>query len=337
MRAAVFHPPRNFRIEDVPEPEITPDSVIIKVNTCGICGSDLHFYDRGRGDGAIMGHEFSGDVVAVGNNIKGVKKGDRATAMSGRGCGECRWCKQGNIVHCKKLILMGYGIPGAFAEYVAVPSFEIGRNAAILPDKLTYQDGATAEPLSVALYAADQTQPQPGDTVVVLGLGIIGLFLIQILKARGISRIITSGRRATRLQLAKECGADVVVDAAREDITGIVGNMTGGDGADIVFDCAGSPATFEQSLKMVHRGGRINVVGLYMQPVTWNPSAIVSGDITIIGCGLKWDLPGAVDLLKSGKVNTRGLVTHEFPLEKIKEAFATQMSNQDAIKVLVKP
>jgi L-iditol 2-dehydrogenase len=122
-----------------------------------------------------------------------------------------------------------------------------------------------------------------------------------------------------------------------KDVVPLVNELTNGKGADIVFECAGSPATYQQALDMVHRGGKIDVVGLYEQPVNWNPSSIVSKDITLVGCGLKWDIPGAVRLLGDGKVDTRTMITHEFPLEKIKEAFETQLKDPQAIKVLLKP
>ena len=337
MKAAVFHSAHNITIEDVPYPRLEPDGVIIKVNTSGICGSDLHVYRHGRRDGMIMGHEFSGDIVEIGADVTGVEKGDRVVAISGRGCGQCYWCQQGQFIRCPKLVFIGYGFPGAFAEYISVPLFKLDLYAAKLPDTLTYEEGATAEPLSVALYAVKQVQPQPEDTVVIIGLGIIGLCIIQILKAMGVNQIMVSGRRAKRLQLAKESGATMVVDAAKEDIVPIVKELNSGKGADIVFDCAGSSTTYQQSIQMVHRGGKVNLVGLYQEPINWNPSFIVSNDITLIGCGLRWDLPGAVDLLQSGTVNTKPLITHEFPLDKTKEAFDTQLEAQDAIKVLVKP
>ena len=220
---------------------------------------------------------------------------------------------------------------------MSVPLFKLGLYAAKLPDTLTYEEGATAEPLSVALYAVRQVQPQPEDTVVVIGLGIIGLCILQILKTMGVKQVLVSGRRAKRLQLAKDSGANVVVDAAREDIVPIVSEATSGKRADVVFECAGSSDTFQQAIQIVHRGGKVDLVGLYQKPITWNPSYIVSNDITLIGCGLRWDLPGAVDLLQSGKVDTKPLITHEFPLEKTKEAFDTQLEAEDAIKVLVKP
>ncbi|MEE8412955.1 MAG: alcohol dehydrogenase catalytic domain-containing protein, partial [Dehalococcoidales bacterium] len=328
---------QDIRIEDVPEPTVEKDGVIIKVHSCGICGSDLHSYKRGHRPKMTPGHEFGGEVVEVGPNVKDVKIGDRVAVMSGRGCGECYWCQRGDWIRCSKMALLGIGMPGAFAEYVSVPNFSMGLYATRLPESVSFQQGATAEPLSVALHAVNQVQPQPGDTAVVIGLGIIGLCIVQILKSMGVSRIIASGRRAKRLQLAKEGGADVVIDAAAEDALPVVAEISEGKGADVVFEVAGTTDTFQQSLKMVHRGGKIDIVGLYQEPITWNPSFIVSNDITIFGCGLRFDLPGAVELLESGKVDTRPLVTHQFPLEKVKEAFATQAGVAEAIKVLVNP
>jgi 2-desacetyl-2-hydroxyethyl bacteriochlorophyllide A dehydrogenase len=335
LRAAVFHTPQQFRIEEVPYPRLEPDGVIVKVKDCGICGSDLHFFNRWRQDGAIRGHEFSGDIVDIGAEVTGVKKGDRVVAASGRGCGTCYWCRQGQYIHCSQLKFVGVGIQGAFAEYVSIPAFSLDQYAARLPDPLTYEEGATAEPLAVAWYAVSQVNPQPEDTVVVIGLGIIGLFIIQILRSMGVKQIIASGRREKRLHLAKEGGASIVVDAAREDIVPVVKGLNSNKGADIVFECAGTPATFEQSLKIAHRGGKIDVVALYEEPVTWNPGFIASNDLTLIGCGLRWDLPGAVRLMKQGKVNAQSLITHYFPLEKIQEAFEIQQRDKDAVKVIL--
>jgi 2-desacetyl-2-hydroxyethyl bacteriochlorophyllide A dehydrogenase len=337
LKAAVFHKAHDITIEDVPYPTLDPDGVIIKVNTCGICGSDLHMYRHGGRDGTIMGHELSGDIVEIGTDVTGVEKGDRVVAISGRGCGECYWCQRGQFIRCSKLAFIGYGFPGAFAEYISIPLFKLGLYAEKLPDTLTYEEGATAEPLSVAWYAVTQMQPQPEDEVVVVGLGIIGICIIKILKSMGFTRITASGRRAKRLKLAEESGAKVVVDAAKEDIVPVVEKATSGKGADIVFECAGSTDTFHQALRMVHRGGRINLVGLYQEQITWSPTFIVGNDITLVGCGLRWDLPGAIDLMKSGKVDTKPLITHVLPLDKTKEAFDIQLSAEDAIKVLVKP
>ena len=337
MKAAVFHTPHEFRIEQVPYPVLEPDSVIVKVKACGICGSDLHFYNRWGKEGTILGHEFSGDVTEVGAGVKGVVPGDRVVAMSGRGCGECYWCQRGEFIRCSKLRLLSYAFPGAFAEYVLVPNFRLGSFAALLPDWISYEEGATAEPLSVALYAVEQVEPRRDDVVVVIGLGIIGIFIIQILKSLGVEHIVASGRRPTRLDLARRAGAGLVVDAAKEDVTSALKAEYGSRGADVVFECAGTAGTFDQAVQMVHRGGKIDLVGLYEKPLAnWNPGTLVSNDLNLYGCGLRWKLQGAVDLLKNGSARAQPLVTHTFPLEEIKKAFETQIQDPGAVKVLVK-
>ncbi len=337
MKAAVFNGKGDFNIQEIPYPHLEPEGVIVKVRAAGICGSDLHAYRRGGPEGWIMGHEFSGDIVAIGDGVTGIKIGDRVTAMSGRGCGKCAFCDKGDLVHCSKLRLLGYGIPGAFAEFVSIPVFNFGVYSAALPSNMSYETGATAEPVSVALYAVNQIQPEPDDTVVIIGLGIIGICLIPILKSLGVTKIIASGHRIRRLKMARDNGAKLVLDAETDDICVAVNQFTQGQGADIVFECAGSPASFQQALNICHRGAKINLVGLYEQLVTWNPGSIVSRDITLIGCGLKWDLPGAVKLMEKGIVDTQPLITHEFSLENVKEAFETQLKDSVAIKVLLKP
>jgi len=337
MKAAVFRDAGQVTVENIPDPVIEPGSVIIKIKAAGICGSDIHRYQRGGREAMTMGHEFAGDIVEIGKSVTGVKTGDRVVAVSGKGCGECYWCRAGQFIKCSKMQIIGYGFPGGFAEYVAVPSFKIRQYAARLPSTLTYEEGATAEPLAVALYAVKQAQPQPEDTIVVLGLGIIGLGIVQILHSMGVKHIIASGRREKRLQLAKEGGAHTVVDAARDDVVPLVAQLSDGKGADIVFEVAGFESTFQQAMRMVHRGAKIEMVGLYDKPFMWNPSFLPGNDITLIGCGLRWDLPGAVKLMKEGKVNTKPLVTHTFPLDRVKDAFDTQIKAPDAIKVVIKP
>jgi 2-desacetyl-2-hydroxyethyl bacteriochlorophyllide A dehydrogenase len=338
MKAAVIRGARDIVVEEVPYPRLEPDGIIARVRACGICGSDLHIYRHDPPEPWRMGHEFSGDVVEVGPDVSGINVGDRIAAMSGEGCGHCYWCRRGQWLKCSEMKLLGYGIDGAYAEYVLVPHLEIGQYAVRLPDSLSYEVGATAEPLSVSLYAVDRSAPRPGDAVVVIGAGVIGLGIVRVLKAKGIDNIILSGRREGRLRLARESGARVVFDAAVEkDLVARVWELTEGRGAEIVYECAGSPATFEQALRMVHRGGRVEEVGLFEEPVTWNPTFIVSNDIDIGGTGLAFNLPGAIELLESGRVDTRPLITHEFPLERIKEAFETQLGAPDAVKVLVKP
>jgi 2-desacetyl-2-hydroxyethyl bacteriochlorophyllide A dehydrogenase len=183
--------------------------------------------------------------------------------------------------------------------------------------------------------AIRRAQRQNEDTIVVLGAGVIGLCTIQILKAMGVSKVIVSGRRVKRLEAAKESGADQVIDAAKEDPIAMVKEATSEMLANMVFECAGSPATFQQSIEMVQNGGKVILVGEYEQPVNWNPTIAVSKSLSLIG---SWagHFPGAIEFLQSGQVNAKFLITHELPLDKAKEAFETQLGAQDAIKVMVK-
>jgi 2-desacetyl-2-hydroxyethyl bacteriochlorophyllide A dehydrogenase len=337
MKAAVVRANQQFTIEDLPMPVVEPGGVVMKVKACGVCGSDLHSYRRGGREGIVKGHEFAGDIIEIGAGVKGVKKGDRVAVMTGRGCGECYWCKQGEIVKCVKLSMVGIGFNGGFAEYVSVPNFRLGQYAAKLPDNMSYEIGATAEPLSVSLYAAQRIQAKAGDVAVVIGLGVIGLGIIPVLKSMGVKQIIASGRRPSRLKLAKDSGATVVVDTDKENVAPLVKEMTGGRGGDIVFECAGAEVTFQQALGSVRKGGKVEIVGIYEVPFTWNPTALVGADIDLVGCGLRWDIPGAMELMRTGKVDMQPYITHTFSLDETKKAFDAALKDPDAVKVMVKP
>ncbi len=336
MKAAVMRGANDIRVENCADPVIEPDGIIIKVKACGICGSDLHVYKQEGKEGTIFGHEFSGDVAEVGNRVKDILPGERVTAVGFRPCGQCFWCLQGKSYRCSDMALVGYQLPGAMAEYVLIPSAALGRNVFKLPDALTYWDGATVEPLSISLYAVKRAQTRENDTAVVLGAGIIGLCAVQVLKAMGVARVLVSGRRVSRLEAAKACGADLVVDAAAEDVLPAVLKATSGMGADLVIECAGTQVTFEQAVEMVHGGGKIMLVGVYEKPLIWDPLKVISKNLTLVGC-LGGNFPGAIELLQNGQVNTRPLVTHSFPLDRAQEAFQTQLKDRQAIKVMIEP
>jgi L-iditol 2-dehydrogenase len=175
MKAAVLHGAKDIRTETVADPVVEPDGIIIKVRVCGICGSDLHVYKREGQEGTIFGHEFSGDVAEVGANVTGITVGERVTAVGFRACGKCFWCRQGKPYRCSDMALLGYQMPGAMAEYVHIPNAKLGRNVFRLPDELSYEDGASVEPLSISFFSIKRAQPREKDNAVVIGLGVIGL------------------------------------------------------------------------------------------------------------------------------------------------------------------
>ena len=336
MKAAVMHGAKDIRTETVPDPVCEPHGVIIKVNACGVCGSDLHVYKEDGHNGTIFGHEFSGDIVEVGADVKGIATGTRCTAVGFSPCGKCFWCKQGKAHRCQAMALLGYQFPGAMAEYVHVPFAALGRSIFPLPEELTYEDGASVEPLSISYFSVNRGQPKPDEVVAVIGLGVIGLYAVQVLKAMGVEKILAAGRRPARLAAAKLCGADVVIDAAKVDSLAAVMEATEQMGVNTVVECAGNQTTFDQAVAMARGGGKILLVGIYEDPLDWQPLSVISKNLTLVGC-LGGNFRAVIELLKSGKVKTKNLISHAFPLDQAAEAFQTQLQDPTAIKVMIKP
>jgi 2-desacetyl-2-hydroxyethyl bacteriochlorophyllide A dehydrogenase len=338
MKAAVYHGAGDIRVEDVSAPILEADGILIRVKACGICGSDLHTY-KGRGrteTGLIMGHEFSGDVAEVGANVSDIKKGDRVTAAGYKACGECYWCQSGQSHRCPTLRLVGYEFPGAFAEYVSIPVATVNRTVFPISDEISYEVGATIEPLSVGVNAARRAQPTTEDIVVVLGAGMIGQCSMQACRAMGASKLIVTEMSKKRLEVAKATGADVVINAAEEDPIQRVREATSGMGAGIVVECAGAPATFQQALAMVRGGGKVMLVGVYEEPIQWHPITVIQRNVSMIGC-FAGSFPRAIDFLQTGKIDTKPLISHEFSLDEAPEAFETQLKADESVKVVIKP
>jgi len=336
MKAAVMHGAKDIRTETVPDPVCAPHGVIIKVKACGVCGSDLHWYKVDGHEGTIFGHEFSGDIVEVGKDVRGITAGARCTAVGFSPCGECFWCQQGKSHRCSKMDILGYQFAGAMAEYVHVPFAAPGRSIFPLPEELTYEDAASVEPLSISYFSVNRGNPKEKEVISVIGLGVIGLYAIQVLKAMGVEKVLAAGRRPSRLNAARLCGADPVIDAAAEDSLKAVMAATDRLGVNTVIECAGTQTTFDQAVAMARGGGKILLVGVYEEPLQWDPLPVISKNLTLVGC-LGGNFPAAIDLLKSGKVKTKDLITHRFPLIEAAEAFRTQYSDPTAIKVMITP
>jgi 2-desacetyl-2-hydroxyethyl bacteriochlorophyllide A dehydrogenase len=336
MKAAVLTQARKIETQEVAYPVLEPQGIIVKVKACGVCGSDLHVYKSEGKEGTIFGHEFSGDVVEVGSQVKGIAAGMRVTAVGFRPCDECFWCRQGKGHRCSNMALLGYQFPGAMAEYVHVPFAALGRSVFPLPEEMTYEDGASVEPLSISYFSVNRAQPKESEAIAVIGLGVIGLYAIQVLKALGVAKILASGRRSSRLEAAAALGADVVIDAAKDDAVKAVMEATADMGVNTVIECAGQQTTFDQSVAMARGGGKIMLVGVYEEPLTWDPLPVIGKNLSLIGC-LGGNFPAAIDLLKTGKVTAKPLVTHSFPLEQAAQAFEAQLKDQRAIKVMIKP
>ncbi len=339
MKAAVFHGSRDFRIEEVNEPVLAPGGAIVRVKASGICGSDLHIYNQGGTEQSrgVLGHEFSGEIVEIGANVTGVTAGMRAAV----------------------------GGSGAYAEYVGIQQVVLNGNIFPLPDDMSYEAGALTEPTSIGVNAAKRAEPQADDVVVVLGAGMIGQGTWQAFKAAGVAQVVVSEVGKRRLEVARELGADVVIDAAKENVLERIDEMTSGEGADIVADCAGSASALQQATEMVRGGGywemtrgtyaanrsrrpdrpagdmlsdggKIMLMSVYEEAVEWQPTLAMVKGVRMIGC-IAGRLGDALDLMRSGKIEAQSLVTHEFPLDDITGAFEMQARPEEAVKVVIKP
>jgi len=327
MRAALVHGPRDVRVENVAVPAIKSDEVLVQVRACGICGTDLHIYKTGKTQNKILGHEWSGEVADIGSDVKGLRVGDRVAGVGYRISG---W----------RVAVPGEGLDGAFAEYVVVPKPLVGDSFFRLPESLSWELAATIEPVSIACYAVEQAELEPKDTVVIFGAGMIGQCLVQICRNLGISKIVVFEPSAKRRAMASEMGADETLNPSAKDPVKAVEEATKKWMASVIFECSGAPAALSKAIQMTRFFGRIMQVGFFEQDIELSAelvnSMITYRNITWCGCGgQSWGK--ALEMVTTGQVNTGELITHEFPLDDIRNAFETQLDAGKAIKVMVKP
>ena len=346
MKAAVLRGPNDIVVEEVPIPEIGSTDVLIKVRLCGICGSDIHSFTTGMfvEPGQIMGHEFSGVVAKVGDQVQDLQPGERVTGFSAGVCGECEPCQRGEALLCAALFQnsTGYGLPGAFAEYVKIENAVVGESVHKLSDAIDNVRGAMIEPVSIGISAVAQAKVVPGDRVVVLGAGMIGNACLQAAKAAGAAEVIVVEVSETRLRLARECGADDVFDAKSGDALQWVMDKFGeapyhfyvGGNADVVLEAAGHPDTIRQAFEMVRPGGRICFVGLPEGEVPLDTTKIVHKMPYVVG-SLGGDFVAAIDALSAGTIQPDALVTHRFALDDIGAAFQQQLKADETVKVMI--
>jgi 2-desacetyl-2-hydroxyethyl bacteriochlorophyllide A dehydrogenase len=341
MKAAVFRGIEDLQVEDVPEPEAGPDDVVVAVRAVGVCGSDLHTYTHGSfvAPGQIMGHEFAGEVVQAGSEVRGVSVGDRLTASPLVPCDDCPRCAEGRYNLCAAAWTQGlaYGRPGAFAERIRIPHPVPGQNVFPLGDDISDEAGALVEPLAVAVHAVKLAEPVQGATALVIGLGTIGLQVVQALHARGVA--------ASSPSICPSCAWTSPAPSARRRIPAPVGwsragrRTRGGGEIDLVFECSGVPALAEGALGHVRAGGTIVVLALFDDPVTFNPTVLVQKEIRLQGsiAYTGEDFGEAVAMIRAGQAQSAPLITHREALDDISQAFATQLDKDHSIKVLVTP
>lgn len=350
MKAAVWYGKKDVRVMDVPEPPSPPKGwVKVKVQWCGICGSDLHEYITGpifipvdkphplTGGTAplILGHEFSGDVVEIGPDVTNVKVGDRVAPDACQVCWECARCRENRYSLCEKLAFTGLMTDGAFAEYVNVPAYTIYK----IPDTMSYEVGAVIEPLAVAMHAIRRAPLVQGDTAVVMGAGTIGLATLMCAKAAGASKIYTIEMAKARKEYALKAGATAVLDPTETDIVKTVKELTNG-GADVVFECIGNDKTAPIAIELARSAGRVVIVGIFEKASTLNFNALSFTEKEVTGSlGYYGEFAPAIQLVSDGRIDVEPLITGKIRLEDIVDKGFEELVNrkEENIKILVKP
>ncbi|MBK8023166.1 MAG: zinc-dependent alcohol dehydrogenase family protein [Chloroflexi bacterium] len=313
MKAAQLTKPGVASVVSVPEPEFGPDDVLIRVHAAGICGTDLHIF-KGEYEATyplIPGHEFSGEVFAVGENVRNFKVGDRVTADPNIPCNKCDYCKRNEPNQCRDLKAIGVTCDGGFAEYVVAPEgnvFHIG--------DMTYAAAALIEPLACVVWGLKQVEVQPGDSALVLGAGPMGLLVAQSLKSAGASRVVVTDVVASRLEKAEQLGVSAVVKADAGQTAAL--KAMASDGFEIVVDATGIPAVLESAFTYVKPRGKVWVFGVTPMGTTVRfPSyEVFRRDLKIIGSfAVNRTFPQSIALIQSGAVQVEPLISHQLPLD----------------------
>lgn len=330
-------------IEDAPRPEPGQQEVLVQVAACGICGSDVHGYDGSSGrriPPLVMGHEAAGVIVAVGPGVISHKIGDRVTFDSTVYCGNCVYCRRGEVNLCDRREVIGvscgeYRRNGAFAEYISVPERILYR----LPSKMSFPEAAMLEATSVALHAVKVSGVKKGDTALVVGAGMIGLLTMQALRAAGVGRVLIADIDETRLTLGELLGADEALRGTGGQIAEAILQRTGGVGADAVFDAVGRAKTVAESIDSVRKGGTVTLIGNIEPAVMLPLQKVVSRQIRIQGTAASaGEYPQAIELISSGRIHVRPMITAVASLEEGPQWFERLHAQEpNLMKVVLTP
>jgi L-iditol 2-dehydrogenase len=343
MKSLLLSAYSHLEIADLPAPSPGPDEVLIRVEACGICGSDVHGYDGSSGrriPPIVMGHEAAGTIAALGRGVRGYALGDRVTFDSMIHCGRCAFCARGQTNLCDNRQVIGvscadYRRAGAFAEYVVVPARVLYR----LPAAITFPEAAMLEPASVALHAVRVTQLAGGETAVVVGAGMIGLLVLQAARAAGCKRVFIADIDETRLNLARQVGADQAINSKEVDVPARVLELTGGLGADVAFEAVGRNETVGMAIDCTRKGGTVTLVGNISREVTLPLQSVVTREIRLQGsCAIAGEYPQAIELISAGKIQVKPLITAVAALEEGPRWFERLHAHEpNLMKVILTP
>jgi L-iditol 2-dehydrogenase len=343
MKALVLTEYHHFEFTDVPEPEIGPDDVLVQIKACGICGSDLHGSDGSSGrriPPIIMGHEAAGVIAGMGQKVTGWQIGDRVTFDSTIYCGDCHFCRQGLINLCDNRRVLGvsckeYRQQGAMAEYLAVPQRILYR----LPDSVSFIHGAMVEPVSIAVHAASRVPITLDDSVVVVGAGMIGLLVIQVLRVAGCGQIFAVDLNPFRLGRAQALGATVVLNPHQTDVAAEIHRLTSGRGVDLAFEVVGTSASLRTAVHSLRKGGWLAQVGNITPNVELPLQAVVTRQLTLAGsaasCG---QYTACLNMLDRGSIQLEPIISAVAPLSQGGTWFdRLYRGEENLLKVILEP
>lgn len=320
MKAFQVSAPLNYRITEIDLPEAAPGEVLVRVAFAGICGSDMHII---HGDNAfvrfprITGHEFAGITEAVGEGVEGLAIGDKVCIDPVISCGDCYPCRIGRPNVCSALEVIGVHRNGGFEERVAVPAANVHR----LPEGLGLDAAALVEPYSIAANVLDRMQPLPGDRLLILGAGVIGLTILQMARALGLEEIIVSDVLDTRLATARELGATHTVNGRHEDLEARMSELTGGEGVPLIADAACVPALLPAMLRLASPAGRIGLLGFNPTPSDLVQLEVIKKELTLVGSRLNnRKFPEVLERMASGRLDPLALVSHRLPFDAMPDA-----------------
>lgn len=340
MKIGMYYSNSDVRVEEIPVPEVGSKDILIKVMVSGICGSDIMEWYRIKRAPLVLGHEIAGEIVDVGSDINSWKPGDRVFSTHHVPCGTCRCCHRGHETTCEVFQTKNNFSPGGFSEYLRVTGKSVETGTLLLPDSVSYEQASFIEPLGTAVRCLRTAEICSGDTVLVLGSGMIGLLITQLARKLGAEKVIATDLLDNRLQAAKKNGAQHTVKASG-DVPGFVKEVNGGMLADKVIVCAGSLPACRQAFDTVGKGGTVVLFAVprpgEMMEMDFNP--YWRNDVSIktcYGAGPR-DNSEALKLIESGDIQVDNLITHRFPLTDIQKGFDIACSGKEGLKVIIKP
>lgn len=337
MLQQVMTEPKKIEFREIPIPEPKASEVLVKIMEIGICGSDIHVYHGTHPFTSYpitQGHEVAGEIVKLGEKVEGLSVGQKVTIEPQVTCGTCYLCRHGKYNLCEELKVMGFQTTGVASEYFAVDAAKITP----LPDEMTYDEGAMIEPLAVTVHAVNQSWGVKDKNVVVIGAGPIGNLVAQVARAKGAKGVLVSDISDRRLEIAKECGIDLVVNTKNRDLGEAILECFGKDKADIIYDCAGNDISMGQAIKYARKGSQIILVAVFGKMANVDLAVLNDHELDLNTTMMyrHEDYLEAIELVKNGRIELKKLMSNHFPFREYKEAYEYIDANRElTMKVLI--